>query len=91
MTDRMAETFRSVGVVGRDGHDDLQRVVDRLRAFAAERGFDLIFEEGLRDVSVDAVHADLSALGPDFFSVTYGAGGSTRSGTSKTVFLLVDP
>lgn len=27
---------------------------------------------------------ELSALGPDFFSVTFGAGGTTRSGTLKT-------
>jgi methylenetetrahydrofolate reductase (NADPH) len=40
-------------------------------------------EEG--ESNLDAVHAELSGLGPDFFSVTYGAGGSTRSGTQKLV------
>ena len=34
---------------------------------------------------IDQVVPDLAALGPQYFSVTYGAGGSTREKTLKTV------
>jgi methylenetetrahydrofolate reductase (NADPH) len=40
-------------------------------------------EEGA--VSLQAVHNQLASLNPDFFSVTFGAGGSTRDKTFDTV------
>jgi len=40
-------------------------------------------ESGMEKLMI--VHQELAALSPDFFSVTYGAGGSTRDGTRQTV------
>lgn len=40
-------------------------------------------EEGA--ASLQVVHSKLAALNPDFFSVTFGAGGSTRDKTFDTV------
>lgn len=40
-------------------------------------------EEGRK--KLDAVHTQLALLNPQFFSVTYGAGGSTRDGTRQLV------
>ncbi len=39
---------------------------------------------------VDNVAAKLAQLGPEYFSVTYGAGGSTRDGTRQTVLSLME-
>ncbi|TXL01393.1 methylenetetrahydrofolate reductase [NAD(P)H] [Methylococcaceae bacterium HT1] len=37
------------------------------------------------DLNLEQVHRDLAKLNPDFFSVTFGAGGSTRDKTYDTV------
>lgn len=42
-----------------------------------------------RDKLAANVAAKLAQLGPEFFSVTYGAGGSTRDGTRQTVEALL--
>jgi methylenetetrahydrofolate reductase (NADPH) len=46
-------------------------------------------EEG-RTRLVENVATKLGALGPAFFSVTYGAGGTTRDGTRQTVNRLIE-
>jgi methylenetetrahydrofolate reductase (NADPH) len=40
------------------------------------------------EVHLQQVHEQLTALKPDFFSVTFGAGGSTRDNTYKTVLAI---
>ncbi|MEM9621099.1 MAG: methylenetetrahydrofolate reductase [Pseudomonadota bacterium] len=46
-------------------------------------------DEPGREKLVSNVAAKLGELGPEFFSVTYGAGGSTRDGTLQTVKSLL--
>ena len=58
---------------------------------AASSGFSIEFfpprtEQGREKLL--AVHDRLAALQPEYFSVTYGAGGSTREGTRSTVMAL---
>lgn len=53
-----------------------------------ERHFSIEFypprtKEG--EAKLDIAHEKLARLGPEFFSVTYGAGGSTKKGTRKLV------
>lgn len=45
-------------------------------------------EEG--EAKLDLAHKRLAELGPEFFSVTYGAGGSTKKGTRKIVLKYLD-
>ncbi|MDH3976555.1 MAG: methylenetetrahydrofolate reductase [NAD(P)H] [Deltaproteobacteria bacterium] len=45
-------------------------------------------EEGV--VKLGRTRDELAALGPEYFSVTFGAGGSTQQGTMETVFSLKD-
>jgi len=40
------------------------------------------------EVNLEQVHSDLAKLNPDFFSVTFGAGGSTRDKTYDTVIKI---
>lgn len=47
-------------------------------------------DEAGRTRLVSNVAPKLAALGPEFFSVTYGAGGSTRDGTRQTVRALME-
>jgi NAD+ kinase len=72
--------IQTLGVVGRDGHDDLQRVVDRLRHFADQHGLDLVFEEKLREVSTGAAHADLNETRADLLVALGGDGTLLRAG-----------
>ena len=41
-------------------------------------------------IKLRAVTQELGALEPEFFSVTYGAGGSTREKTLSTVLEIID-
>jgi NAD+ kinase len=80
VTDRIKDTIRTIGVVGRDGHDDLQRVVDRLRTFAKEKGLEIVFEETLRDVSAGIALVDLSETPTDLLVALGGDGTLLRAG-----------
>jgi len=65
--------------------------MDTTDEFTASSGFSIEFfpprtEQGREKLL--AAHDKLATLQPDFFSVTYGAGGSTREGTRTTVMDL---
>ena len=74
------EKIRTVGVVGRDGHDDLRTVVERLRAFGDEHGLTIVFEERLRSISDGVTFGDLDETELQLMVALGGDGTLLRAG-----------
>lgn len=61
------------------------------RAFPKSYSFEFFPPKGPKGAKrLDEARRELAALGPEFFSVTFGAGGTTRSGTLETVKETMD-
>ena len=71
-------------------HSDSTRAMTSKQARAIRVSFEFFppRAEGGQD-SLQRVAARLAELGPDFYSCTYGAGGSTRDGTRDTIRTLL--
>lgn len=72
-------TIRRVGVVGRDGHPDLEDVLERLVAFAGQHDLELVLEERFGAMTGGEV-ADLHEVSLDLLVALGGDGTLLRAG-----------